>query len=181
MRYAVAGIFGILVAHIVVLYLMGQPFIYDGGFKLWSGGVLTSENSQQLTDWYTFSHVIHGLIFYLGLSLFFPRLSVGTRLILALCIESGWEIFENTDMIINRYREQALAQGYFGDSIVNSIGDMFAVIVGFLAAWRLPFFGALALIVVLEALALYFIRDSLTFNIIQLVHPIDWIGEWQSR
>jgi hypothetical protein len=182
MRYAIAGIFAILLAHVAVLYFMGQPFMYEGGYiKLWHGIVISDENSQHLFDWYSLSHVIHGMLFYLGLTLFFPRLSIGSRLILALCIEAGWEFFENTDLIINRYREQALAQGYFGDSIVNSLGDMLAALVGFLAAWRLPFFGTLILVVVLEMLALYFIRDSLTFNVIQLIHPVDWIGEWQSR
>lgn len=172
----------ILTAHAAGLYFMGQPWMYEGGYvKLWHGAsVLTPENSQHFSDWYTLSHVIHGLLFYAGLSLVFPQLSMGTRLLMALAIESGWELFENTDMIINKYREQALAQGYFGDSIVNSTGDMLAALGGFLLAWRVPVWGSVVAIILLEAVALYFIRDSLTFNIIQLIHPVDWIGAWQT-
>lgn len=180
--FIIGGIAAALVVHAVVLYAMGQPFMYEGGYiKFWHGVVISGENSQHLTDWYTFSHVIHGILFYAALSYFFPRLSVSLRLILALCIESGWELFENTDMIINRYREQALAQGYFGDSTVNSLGDMCAALGGFLMAWRLPVWGSILAVILLEAIALYFIRDSLTFNIVQLIHPIDAIGAWQSR
>lgn len=177
----VLGVVVILLAHAAFLYFMGQPWMYEGGYiKFWHGAsVLTPENSQHLFDWYSLSHVIHGLLFYAGLSFAFPKLSVGTRLLMALAIESGWELFENTDMIINRYREQALAQGYFGDSIVNSMGDMLAALGGFLVAWRLPILLSAILIILLEGIAMYFIRDSLTFNIIQLIHPIDWIGEWQ--
>lgn len=172
----------LLLAHIVALYSMGQPWMYAGGYiKLWYGAAaLTPENSQHLSDWYTLSHIIHGILFYAGLSLLFPRLTVGTRLLMALMIESGWELFENTDMIINRYREQALAQGYFGDSIVNSFGDMLAAAGGFLLASKIPVWASIAAVVVLEAIALYMIRDSLTLNIIQLIHPIDAIGAWQA-
>jgi len=180
-RWVWGAVLIFLLAHAAALYFMGQPWMYEGGYiKLWHGAVISGENSQHLTDWYTFSHVIHGILFYAGLSFLFPRLSIGTRLLMALAIESGWELFENTDMIINRYREQALAQGYFGDSIVNSTGDMLAMLLGFLAAWRLPIWGSVIAIIVLEGIALYFIRDSLTFNIIQLIHPVDWIGEWQA-
>ena len=179
--YIVGGVAVLLVAHGAILHIMGQPFMYSGGYiKLWEGVVLSDGNSQHLSDWYTLSHVIHGILFYAVLSLLFPRLPVWARLFMALAIESGWELFENTDMIINRYREQALAQGYFGDSIVNSLGDMFAALIGFLFAWRFPIWCAILAVIVLEALALYFIRDSLTFNIIQLIHPVPWIGEWQS-
>jgi hypothetical protein len=117
--WTACGVVVLLILHAIALYAMGQPWMYEGGYvKFWHGVVISGENSQHLTDWYTLSHVIHGLLFYAGLSFFFPRLSVGLRLLFALLIESSWELFENTDMIINRYREQALAQGYFGDSIV---------------------------------------------------------------
>lgn len=174
--------FLILLAHAALLYFMGQPWMYEGGYvKLWYGAsVLTSENSQHFSDWYTLSHVIHGILFYAGLSLVFPRLSMGTRLLMALAIESGWELFENTDMVINRYREQALAQGYFGDSIVNSTGDMLAAAAGFLLAWRVPVIASAVAVIALEAVALYMIRDSLILNIIQLLHPLDAIGAWQA-
>lgn len=177
----VAIVLGALGLHALFLYVMGQPWMYEGGYiKVWHGAVIDAENSQHLADWYTLSHIIHGILFYAGLTYFFPRLSVVTRLVMALAIESGWELFENTDMVINRYREQALAQGYFGDSIVNSSGDMVSALIGFLVAWRAPMLISVALVIVLEALALYAIRDSLTLNIIQLIHPIDAIGAWQA-
>ena len=155
--------------------------MYEGGYvKLWHGAVISGENSQHLTDWYTFSHVLHGILFYALLTFLFPRWPLGVRLLAALAIESGWELFENTDLIINRYREQALAQGYFGDSVVNSLGDMLAALGGFLAAWRLPVIGTIILAVALEAGMLYFIRDSLLLNTIQLIHPLDAIAAWQA-
>lgn len=172
----------LFVIHALALYYMGQPWMYAEGFiKVWYGAsVLTPENSQHLSDWYTLSHVIHGAVFYAMLTLLFPRFSIGTRLLMALALESGWELFENTDMVIQRYREQALAQGYFGDSIVNSTGDMLAAAGGFSLAWRLPVWVSIVGVIALEGVALYMIRDSLTLNIIQLVHPIDAIGAWQA-
>lgn len=181
-RWWILLVVGLFAMHALALYVMGQPWIYAEGYiKIWYGAsVLTSENSQHLSDWYTLSHVIHGLMFYALLSLLFPRLSIGVRLLMALALESGWELFENTDMVIQRYREQALAQGYFGDSIINSTGDMLAAVGGFVLAWRLPVWISIVAVIVLEAVALYMIRDSLTLNIIQLVHPIDAIGAWQA-
>lgn len=179
--WIIAGVLGLLVLHAGLLYVMGQPLLYEGGYvKLWHGVVLSDGNSQHLTDWYTLSHVIHGILFYALLSWLFPRLSVGVRLLLAVGIEMGWELFENTDMIINRYREQALAQGYVGDSIVNSVGDVLAVVGGFLFTSKCSPWVSVALIIVLELVALYFIRDALTLNIVQLIYPIDAIGAWQS-
>lgn len=165
----------------VVLYLMGQPLISASGIvKLWHGVVLSSENSQQISDWYTFSHVIHGFLFYAGLWLVFPRMSIGMRLTLAVGIEIGWELLENTDAIINRYREQALAQGYTGDSVINSVCDTLAMVVGFVLAWRFPVWASVAALIAIEVLMLYFIRDSLTLNVIQLLHPVGWISDWQA-
>lgn len=176
-----ASIAGLIGAHALALYLMGQPLMYSGGYiEFWCGVVKSDCNSQQISDWYTFSHVIHGILFYAALTWAFPKLSVFTRLLMALAIESGWELFENTDMVINRYREQALAQGYFGDSVINSVGDMVAALLGFLAAWRMPIVISIAAVIFLEALALYAIRDSLILNIIQLIYPLDIIGAWQS-
>jgi hypothetical protein len=165
----------------LVLYLFGQPPICECGYvKLWEGVVLSSGNSQHLTDWYTPSHVIHGILFYLGLWFFFPRIPVVARLALAIGIEVSWELIENTPWVINRYREQALAQGYIGDSTLNSVMDTLAMVVGFLLAWRLPVAASVGLILFFEALTIYSIRDGLAFNIIQLLHPIEAISEWQA-
>src|SRR3989344_7898267 len=136
----------LIAAQALVLYLMGQPTICTCGYvKVWEGAVLSSGNSQHLIDWYTFSHIIHGFLFYLGLWFFFPRLSMPKRFLLALTLEVGWEMFENTPMVIEHYRQQALAQGYIGDSIINSISDTIAMVIGFLIAWKWPVWSVVAL------------------------------------
>lgn len=171
----------LLAIQAIVLYLMGQPALCEcGTIKLWHGIVLSAENSQQITDWYTFSHVIHGLIFYLGLWFFFPRMPVLYRFAMAVGIEAAWEVFENTPMIIEHYREQALAQGYIGDSIINSLSDTLAMIGGFLLAWRVPVVASIVLVVAFELFVGYMIRDNLTLNIIGFFAQPDFIANWQS-
>ena len=175
------GVIGLFAAHAAILYFMGQPAMCAcGHIDLWHGIVTDSENSQHLFDWYSLSHVIHGILFYAFFTVLFPRLPVGYRLFLSVGLEAAWELVENSPWIINRYREQALAQGYFGDSIVNSLGDGFAALCGFLFASRSRIWMSIAVVIALELLALYAIRDNLTLNIIQLLHPIDAIGAWQA-
>src|SRR3990167_4098548 len=129
---------GLLIAlQALLLFLLGQPSVCECGYvKMWEGVVLSSGNSQHLTDWYTFSHVIHGFLFYLALWFFFPRMPIAARFLLAFGAEAAWEVFENTPVVIEHYRQQALAQGYTGDSIINSVMDTIAMVVGFLMAWR---------------------------------------------
>lgn len=172
---------GLLVApQALVLFLLGQPAICECGIvKVWEGVVLSSGNSQHLTDWYTFSHVIHGFLFYLGLWYFFPRISVAKRFLIAVALEVGWELFENTPLIIEHYREQALAQGYTGDSIINSLFDTFAMMLGFFLAVRWPVWVIVSLGVVMEIFVGYSIRDNLTLNTIGLLHQFEFIHEWQ--
>ena len=164
-----------------VLFSFGQPPICTcGTVKLWEGVVLSSGNSQHLTDWYTFSHIIHGMLFYALTWALFPRVPVGYRLLMALSIEIAWEITENTPWIIGRYREQALAQGYSGDSIINSVSDSLSMACGFLLARRLPVWFTIALALAMEAFTAYYIRDNLTLNVINLLYPLDFIHRWQS-
>jgi hypothetical protein len=164
-----------------VLYLFGQPAICACGYiKWWEGVVLSAGNSQHLTDWYSISHVLHGILFYWLLSKFFPKVSVAARLAVAVGVEVTWEIIENTPWLIEHYRQQALAQGYTGDSILNSVSDTVAMIVGFVAAWRLPAWVSMVALIALEALMLYCIRDSLTLNILNLIYPLDAVSQWQS-
>jgi hypothetical protein len=164
-----------------VLYAMDRiPMCKCGYIKLWHGGRGDSEMSQHLTDWYTYSHVLHGIIFYWLLTVIARgRLSVAARLVIAVGIEAAWEVFENTPFIINRYRAQTISRDYYGDSIVNSVGDMLAMLVGFLLAARLPAWVTVMLLIATEVILLFLIRDNLLLNIIMLVHPVEWIKQWQ--
>lgn len=170
-----------LAVQALVLYAMGRaPICACGYVRLWGGIASGPEISQQLTDWYTYSHVIHGVGFYFVLWLIAPRAPVAIRFIFALGFEVGWEIFENTSFIIDRYRQSAIAQGYFGDSIVNSIADTIASVFGFLLARTLPAWGTVALALSIELFLVYMIHDSLILNIIQLIHPTETISHWQA-
>lgn len=165
----------------IVLYFYGQPAICECGYiKIWENVVLSPGNSQHIADWYTFSHIIHGIAFFYLLSWLFPRMPLSTRFLMALGIEVGWELLENTPMVIDHYRQQALAQGYIGDSILNSVSDSVAMILGFLYAARFKGWAAIALVVGFELFTMYMIRDGLILNIIGLVHPFPAITAWQA-
>lgn len=173
---------GVMAVFALTLYLMGQVVICKCGYvKLWHGVTYSSENSQHLTDWYTFSHIIHGFGFYLFAWLLSKKfkLSVGQMFLMALLIEVGWEIFENTDLIINRYREVTISLDYYGDSVINSVFDVLAMMGGFWLAYRLPVWSIIALTIGMEVFVGYSIRDNLTLNIIMLLFPSEAILKWQ--
>ena len=171
----------IIASQALALLAMGQPPICAcGDVRFWGGIASGPEISQQLTDWYTYSHVLHGFAFYFALWFVAPRVPVTARFILALGLEAGWEIFENTPFIIERYRQSALAQGYFGDSIINSVGDAMASAFGFLVARALPVWGTVVLAISIELFLASTIRDNLTLNVIQLIHPFEAISRWQT-
>jgi len=175
---------GAIVAAVAVVELaMGRvPVSRTGRLMLWNGVVASAENSQQVTDWYSFSHVIHGIAFYGALHLLGRRLgwSLGLRLVIAVCIEAAWEVFENTPFTIERYRKATIALDYYGDSILNSVCDILCCVVGFVLAWKLPVWGSVAVVVLNEAFVGYMIRDNLTLNIIMLIRPIEAIKRWQN-
>jgi len=171
------------VVGVVILLAMGRiPFCKCGVITAWSSDVMSNQQSQQFADPYTFTHVLHGIGFYFLLWFMFGRkLTVGRRLVLAVALETGWEILENTDYIINRYREATISLDYYGDSIFNSVGDILAMMLGFVFAYKLPPWASLGLFIAIDGLLLFFIRDSLLVNIIMLIRPIEAIKNWQLR
>jgi hypothetical protein len=159
---------------------MGRSIAYDHGpVRLWIADVNSDQNSQQLTDPYTFSHIIHGALFYGVTHLLLPRASIGARLLVALTIEGAWETYENTDTVINRYRATTIALGYYGDSVLNSFSDLAACLLGFLLASRGRWWWTVSWVVAIELALALAIRDNLTLNIVMLIWPIEAIRRWQ--
>ena len=170
----------VLVAQIVAEYLMGRvPICTCGYVKLWEGTVNSSGNSQHLSDWYTPSHIIHGFLFYGLAHLVLRNKPIGAKLLLALVIESSWELLENSPIIIDRYRAATISLDYYGDSILNSAMDAVFMVVGFLFAWRAPVIVTIAIAIFFELLTGYLIRDNLTLNVLMLVWPVEAIKTWQ--
>ncbi len=180
-KHYVAGAAALLAIQGAVLWSFGQPaFAASGHFLLWVGDPLSPDTSQQFADWYSFSHIIHGLLFYALLWLVAPGLPLGTRLMMAIAIEAGWEITENTPMVIEEYRKQALAVGYVGDSIFNSLCDTGMMMTGFFLAWKLRPLYSVIMAVAFELFTGYMIRDNLTLNVLNFVAPMESVHQWQA-
>jgi hypothetical protein len=179
-RTAIAAI-AIVVAAAAILVAMGRnPICTCGRIDLWVGTRDSPATSQMLADWYSLSHVAHGLLFYAALWLLARRWPVEWRFLAALLVESAWEVIENTPMVIDRYRATTAALGYTGDSVLNSLSDIAMMALGFLAARKLPLWGAVALLFGLELVPLIVIRDNLTLNIWTLLAPNAAVQAWQA-
>ena len=173
-------ILGIMLVQALVLHLLGRVWICScGKIRFWVGDIWSSELSQQLFDWYTPSHVVHGILFYGLLRLVLPRAPVLVRLAIAVGLEVSWEIAENSPWVIEAYRQQALAAGYTGDSILNSLSDTVAMMTGFTLARLLPWQATVALVLALEIAVGALVRDNLTLNILNFIHRFPAIEAWQ--
>lgn len=176
---------GLVAVTAAILLAMGRtPICKCGYVELWHGVVHDSGNSQHLTDWYTPSHVIHGFLFYFGTWLIGrlrgKRLPLGVAFLLALGLEAAWEIVENTNMVIDRYRATNIALDYYGDSVINSVSDISFMALGFFLARAFPVWLTVAAAVLMELFVGYWIRDNLALNIIMLIYPVEAINRWQS-
>jgi Protein of unknown function (DUF2585) len=180
-RIAAAAVLGIMLVQALVLHAMGRVWICTcGTVRLWVGDIWSPELSQQLFDWYTASHIVHGILFYGVLRLLLPKAPVLARLAIAVGIEAAWEIAENSPWVIEAYRKQALAAGYTGDSILNSLSDTLAMMTGFALARLLPWPATIVLALALEIGAAALVRDNLTLNVLNFIHRFPAIEAWQS-
>jgi hypothetical protein len=172
---------GIVVVQALALYWLGRTPICTCGFiKFWEGNAFSDGNSQHLSDWYTPSHVVHGFIFYFFAWAIFRKASIAWRFAFAVFLEAAWEVIENTSWIIEYYRGNTVSLNYYGDSIINSVMDVVWMALGFLIAWRVPVLASLALILALEGIAAYVIRDNLTLNVLMFIYPFESIKAWQT-
>ena len=163
----------------IELWMGRSPLGPDGRFGLWEGNIWSSECSQRLADPYSFSHVAHGILFFGLLWLVARKLLVRYRFLAAMLFEAGWEVLENSPLIINRYREATIALGYVGDSVMNSLSDIGMMCLGFLFASRARPWVSVAVVIAMEVGCALWVRDNLTLNIIMLVHPVEAIKAWQ--
>ncbi len=151
----------------------------DGKFAWWDGNIWSSENSQRFADAYSFSHVAHGILFFAALWLMARRTPLRYRFMGAVLLEAAWEVLENSPLIINRYREATIAQGYVGDSVMNSLSDVLMMSLGFLFAFRARPWISVAALLGMEVGCALWVRDNLALNIIMLIHPVEAIKQWQ--
>ena len=175
-----AAIFAVLVMTLFKLHSQGRIWWCScGNHNLWAGDIWSAHNSQHLFDPYSFTHILHGVLFCGILAWLFPKIPLMWLLCMTVGLEAAWEILENSQFIIQRYRESTMALGYNGDSVINSVGDILSCIAGFMLARYLGLRYSIILFIVIELVLLFWIRDNLTLNIIMLICPIGAIKDWQ--
>lgn len=180
-RTSMIAVVAIVVAATILLAIQGRVIWCEAGdYWPWSWTVMSRHNSQHVIDPYSFTHILHGILEFWLIGLVFSRVPLAWRFVIAIFIESTWEVAENTSYIINRYRETTLSLDYFGDSIVNSLADIVCCGIGFVIAKKIGYWRSLALFIVTETILIFTIRDSLILNIIMLLYPIDAIKTWQT-
>jgi hypothetical protein len=150
-----------------------------GDLSPWSSDIWTAHNSQHLFDPYSFTHILHGILEFWLISLIFRRMPLAWRLCISITIACTWEVVENSTFMIERYRAETISLNYFGDSVINSISDIFCCAAGFLIARKIRFWWSLAVFLATEAMLVLWIRDSLLINILMLICPVEAIKHWQ--
>ena len=178
LQIVAAGV--VLLVMVVLLRAQGRLLLCAcGQFEIWTSDTCSSNNSQQLFDPYSFTHVLHGFLFFYLVILVFRRLTRGWQVVLTLALEAAWEVFENSSFVIDRYRTATAALGYQGDTVVNSIGDLACALIGFLIARQVGVRNSLILFALFELILFLWIHDSLLLQILMLVWPIESIKAWQ--
>ena len=163
-----------------VLLLQGRVWWCQAGdYSPWAWDIWSTHNSQHLVDPYSFTHILHGVLEFWLIGLVFKKVPLAWRLVIAVMIEATWEIAENSNFVIERYRAATISLDYFGDSIINSMSDILCCATGFVIAYKLRFWKSLALFLATETVLIFWIRDSLLINIIMLIHPVEAIKVWQ--
>ena len=171
----------IVVLMSVLLRAQGRLLICAcGHVQIWTSDTCSSNNSQHLFDPYSFTHVLHGVMFFWLITLLFRRMAPGRQVLLALLLEAVWEVFENSSFVIDRYRTATAALGYQGDTVVNSIGDLLCALLGFLIARQLGPRRSIILFLFVELILILWIHDSLLLQILMLVRPVEAIKLWQA-
>ncbi len=180
-RLNILAVFGVFLIA-ATLYLWGQPAICTcGEVKLWIGSIFDSGNSQHIADWYTLSHILHGVLIALGGRLLFPRVRFETLFLVAIVTGVGWEIVEHTEFVLGAFRATTVNQGYYGDSILNAVADYIWMMGGFFAASAMRTLYVVIAVAVLELSAAFIARDSLTLSTLMLLFPVDAVETWQQE
>jgi hypothetical protein len=178
--YPTSAMVILIILMIVALYFQGRVWWCKvGDLSPWSGDIWTAHNSQHFFDPYTFTHILHGILFFWIADLIFREMPLRWKFFLVVLVESVWEGLENSNFIIERYRAVTVSLDYYGDSILNALADVLSCAFGAVLAYKLKFWRSLAYLVLTEILLLVWIRDNLTLNVIMLIYPIEAIKKWQ--